>query len=76
MSGRWFWGPAGVTASEPEPTVLERVARLESIWGGHRVVMCSFAAGRSGLLGRLFGGFGGGGGFNTGIVCIVSMYNN
>ena len=50
----------GGGAPEPGPTVLERIARLESIWGDHRVVMCSFTAGRSGLLGRWFGGFVGG----------------
>ena len=52
----------GGGAPEPGPTVLERIARLESIWGDHRVVMCSFTAGRSGLLGRWFGGFVGGDG--------------
>ena len=37
-------------APEPGPVVLERIARLESIWGDHRVVMCSFTAGRNGWL--------------------------
>ena len=58
LLGRWFggirWGGGdsvgGGVAPEPGPTVLERIARLESIWGDHRVVMCSFTAGRSGWL--------------------------
>ena len=65
--GYWVGGLGGIRwgggAPEPGPTVLERIARLESIWGDHRVVMCSFTAGRSGLLGRWFGGFVGGGGW-------------
>ena len=52
------WGGfGGGGAPEPGPTVLERIARLESIWGDHRVVMCSFTAGRSGLLGMGVGAY-------------------
>ena len=34
--GKWFGDPVGVTAPEPGPAVLERTARLESVWGYYR----------------------------------------